>query len=55
VAVSFDTIDHGWLVQFIEHRIGDRRIVRLIQKWLSAGVMVHEENRGAHPRGTQLL
>lgn len=35
----FDAIDHGWLVKFVEHRIGDRRIVRLIQKWLSAGVM----------------
>src|ERR1044071_8107445 len=32
----FDTIDHGWLVKFIEHRIGDKRIVRLIQKWLAA-------------------
>jgi RNA-directed DNA polymerase len=35
----FDTVDHGWLVTFIEHRIGDRRVVRLIQKWLSAGVL----------------
>jgi RNA-directed DNA polymerase len=35
----FDTIDHGWLVKFIEHRIADRRVVRLIQKWLSAGVL----------------
>ncbi len=35
----FDSIDHGWLVQFIEHRIADRRIVRLIQKWLNAGVL----------------
>ena len=34
----FDTLDHGWLVKFIEHRIGDRRVVRLIQKWLKAGV-----------------
>ena len=34
----FDTIAHEWLVQFIEHRIADRRIVRLIQKWLKAGV-----------------
>lgn len=34
----FDTIDHGWLVKFVEHRIADRRIVRLIQKWLRAGV-----------------
>ena len=35
----FDAIDHGWLVKFVKHRIGDRRVVRLIQKWLSAGVM----------------
>jgi group II intron reverse transcriptase/maturase len=35
----FDAIDHGWLVKFIEHRIADRRMLRLIQKWLSAGVM----------------
>lgn len=34
----FDTIDHGWLQQFIEHRIADRRIWRLIQQWLRAGV-----------------
>jgi group II intron reverse transcriptase/maturase len=35
----FDTIDHGWLVKFIEHRIADRRILRLVQKWLTAGVL----------------
>ncbi len=35
----FDCLDHGWLVKFIEHRIGDQRIVRLIQKWLNAGVL----------------
>ena len=35
----FDTLDHGWLVRFVEHRIADRRIVRLIQKWLNAGVL----------------
>jgi RNA-directed DNA polymerase len=35
----FDNLDHGWLVKFVEHRIGDRRVVRLIQKWLAAGVM----------------
>jgi len=35
----FDAIDHRWLVKFIEHRIGDRRVVRLIQKWLKAGVL----------------
>ena len=35
----FDKIQHSWLVQFVEHRIGDRRVVRLIQKWLKAGVL----------------
>jgi len=35
----FDTIVHGWLVKFIEHRIADQRVVRLIQKWLNAGVL----------------
>lgn len=35
----FDAIDHGWLVKFIEHRIADKRIIRLIQKWLAAGVL----------------
>ena len=40
---SFDTISHAWLIRFIEHRIGDRRIVRLIRKWLAAGVL--EEGR----------
>ena len=35
----FDTIDHGWMRKFIEHRIGDTRLVRLLLKWLKAGVM----------------
>lgn len=35
----FDTIDHGWMERFIEHRIGDRRLVKLLMKWLRAGVM----------------
>src|SRR6202047_4470446 len=39
----FDTISHAWLIRFIEHRIGDRRIVRLIRQWLTAGVL--EEGR----------
>jgi RNA-directed DNA polymerase len=34
----FDTLEHGWLVRFLEHRVADRRVVRLIQKWLNAGV-----------------
>ena len=35
----FDKIGHDWMIRFVEHRIGDERIVRLIQKWLKAGVM----------------
>jgi RNA-directed DNA polymerase len=35
----FDTLDQRWLVTFVEHRIADRRIVRLVQKWLAAGVL----------------
>lgn len=34
----YDTIDHGWLMKFVEHRIADRRMLRLIRKWLRAGV-----------------
>jgi group II intron reverse transcriptase/maturase len=39
----FDTLDQRWLVKFVEHRIADRRIVRLIQKWLAAGVLEEGE------------
>ena len=35
----FDTVSQDWLVRFVEHRIGDRRVIRLIQKWLKAGVL----------------
>ena len=35
----FDRVSHDWLVRFVEHRIGDPRIIRLIQKWLKAGVL----------------
>jgi group II intron reverse transcriptase/maturase len=35
----FDKVGHAWMVKFVEHRIADMRIVRLIQKWLKAGVM----------------
>jgi group II intron reverse transcriptase/maturase len=41
----FDTIDHEWLIKFVEHRIGDQRVVRLIQKWLKAGVLEDGERR----------
>ena len=43
----FDTIDHEWMRRFVEHRIGDRRVVRLIMKWIKAGVM--EEGKWIEP------
>jgi group II intron reverse transcriptase/maturase len=35
----FEEISQEWLIRFLEHRIGDRRIIRLIQKWLKAGIL----------------
>ena len=35
----FDTVSHEWLIRFLEHRIGDPRVIRLISKWLKAGFM----------------
>ena len=39
ISKFFDTIEHDWLVRFIEHRVADARVVRLIKKWLHAGVL----------------
>jgi RNA-directed DNA polymerase len=35
----FDELSRSWLIRFVEHRVGDQRIVRLLQKWLKAGVL----------------
>jgi RNA-directed DNA polymerase len=50
----FDSISHEWLLRFVEHRIGDRRIIRLIQKWLKAGVLekgTWSETKEGTPQG----
>jgi RNA-directed DNA polymerase len=50
----FDNLNHEWLLKFIEHRVGDRRILRLIQKWLKAGVSEDgqwSETRVGTPQG----
>lgn len=39
IQAFFDTIDHKWMMKFLEHRIADRRLLRLIGKWLKAGVI----------------
>jgi RNA-directed DNA polymerase len=48
----FEAISHEWLAKFVEHRIGDRRVVRLIQKWLKAGVL-EDGVRTQQEEGTQ--
>ncbi|CAN99454.1 reverse transcriptase/maturase [Sorangium cellulosum So ce56] len=54
IRAFYDTIAHAWMQRFIEHRIGDRRLVRLLMKWLHAGVMedgvLHEVDEGT-PQG----
>lgn len=50
----FDNLSHEWAVKFIEHRVADRRILRLIQKWLKAGVSEDgqwSETRQGTPQG----
>ena len=43
VRAFFDSMSHEWLIRFVEHRIGDPRIIRLMRKWLKAGVVVEGE------------
>jgi group II intron reverse transcriptase/maturase len=50
----FDGISHKWLVKFIKHRIADKRVVHLIQKWLNAGVIENgkwKSNEEGTPQG----
>jgi group II intron reverse transcriptase/maturase len=39
ISSFFDTISQDWLIRFVEHRVGDRRIIRLLRQWLRAGVL----------------
>ena len=50
----FDAISHAWMLKFVQHRVADRRILRLIQKWLKAGVMeegIWSETEMGTPQG----
>ena len=51
----FDNLSHDWLLKFVQHRVADRRILQLIQKWLKAGVMEEGEWKGTEmgtPQGS---
>lgn len=53
----FDSVSHEWLVRFLGHRIGDERILRLIRKWLKAGVLeegVVTEGEEGTPQGATI-
>src|SRR5262249_30167915 len=43
IQAFFDTVNQDWLIRFVEHRVGDRRVVRLIRKWLAAGVLEEDQ------------
>ncbi|ORV37712.1 hypothetical protein AWC01_00380 [Mycobacterium doricum] len=50
----FNQLDHSWLEKFLEHRIADQRVLRLIRKWLSAGAVEDgewSESVGGAPQG----
>jgi len=50
----FDNLDLGWMLKFVQHRVADHRILRLIQKWLKAGVMedgTWSETKKGTPQG----
>jgi group II intron reverse transcriptase/maturase len=43
ISSFFDGLDHEWLIKFVEHRVADQRVMRLIRKWLNAGVLEQGE------------
>jgi retron-type reverse transcriptase len=47
----FDELDHEWMMRFLEHRIADKRILRLIRRWLKAGV-IENGSRKPSQKGT---
>lgn len=51
IAAFFDEIDHDWMLKFLAHRIADQRLLRLIRKWLKAGV-IENGCRVAATKGT---
>ncbi|MGO4199863.1 hypothetical protein AB4Z13_31340 [Rhizobium sp. YAF28] len=50
----FDEIDHEWMLRFLSHRVGDRRLIRLIHKWLKAGT-IEDGRRVASTRGIRAI
>jgi RNA-directed DNA polymerase len=53
IRAFYDTINHEWLQRILEHRIGDRRLIRLLMKWAKAGVMVDGKLHAVHEGSPQ--
>ena len=47
----FGSLNHDWLLRFVEHRVGDPRLISLIRRWLKAGVV---EDGEVHPNEEEL-
>jgi group II intron reverse transcriptase/maturase len=52
IRAFFDELEHDWMMHFLEHRIADRRILRLVRNWLKAGVIDEQGQRIPEERGT---
>ena len=52
ISKFFDTVEHGWFIKFIEHRIGDKRILRLIKQWIKVGIIDEHGHRQQSSIGT---
>jgi len=52
ISKFFDTVEHGWLIKFIQHRIGDKRVLRLIKQWIKVGIIDEQGHRQQSSIGT---
>ncbi|MCQ1061384.1 group II intron reverse transcriptase/maturase [Photobacterium sp. DNB23_23_1] len=52
ISKFFDTVEHDWLIRFLQHRIGDKRVVRLINQWLKVGILDEHGHRVHAKLGT---
>lgn len=50
IQAFFDNMEHEWIMRFLEHRIGDKRILRLVRKWITVGIQT-EKGRLASTKG----
>ncbi|MDP3559137.1 MAG: group II intron reverse transcriptase/maturase [Legionellaceae bacterium] len=52
ISKFFDTVEHSWLIKFIQHRVVDKRILRLIMQWIKVGIVDESGHRVQSTKGT---